>query len=253
MRLCIEKMDKSFDRDAHSRVRAVCDFSAEIETGELVALVGPNGCGKTTLANLLAGSLIADGGKIVLDSVDITSKGPRDRTFVGRVYQDPRLGSASNLTGKENLCLSQIERPHALKPAITHLRLRNAFDELRRLGVAEELLVEGVLSANVDQLSGGERQLLNLAMLCVRKPPPQLVLADEPAGGLDPMHAEKCFEILRSMAQDRAVLLITHNLAVARRCPRVWVMCEGRLVVDVRLPEGVDVLDNAARAAYRLD
>ena len=88
MKFLLEKLTKTFQRDGNS-ILAVDSFSVSFEVGENIALVGPNGCGKTTLANLISGTIQADDGKILINGRNTINSPLNEKTYVGRIYQKP--------------------------------------------------------------------------------------------------------------------------------------------------------------------
>jgi len=200
-------------RDGDRVVEVLRGADLEVESGELIAVVGPSGSGKSTLLHLLGGLDRPDGGDIGVGDVRVTDLPPprlasfRNRT-VGFVFQFQEL--LADFTAYENVILPG--RIRGLSEAAVAGRAREL---LTRVGLAER--TEHFPS----QLSGGERQRVALCRALLLEPP--LLLADEPTGNLDEASGERVFELLVELQASHGTtsIVVTHNPALARRCARV--------------------------------
>ena len=208
------------------------DIKKTFNPGDFVTVIGGNGAGKSTLMNAIAGAISVDAGKIYIAGEDIT-KWPEHRRakFIGRVFQDPMMGTAARMMIEENLAIAARRgQTPTLKWGSTS-EMRDIFREkLARL----KLGLEDRLSSRVGLLSGGQRQALTLLMATLVKP--YLLLLDEHTAALDPKTAAKVLELTQQIvAEDQlTTLMITHNMKDALRYGnRLIMLHEGRILFDV--------------------
>jgi ABC-2 type transport system ATP-binding protein len=215
--LVAQDLRKLFLRHGEAAVRALDGVSLEAGHGELTALVGPDGAGKTTLMRLAAGLLRADAGFLQVLGVDVAVDPQQIQDRIS--YMPQRFGLYDDLTVAENLNLyadlhgvSVEDRAHRYPELM----------EMTALGPFTERLA--------GQLSGGMKQKLGLACTLVRSP--QLLLLDEPTVGVDPLSRLELWDIIRRLVADRGltVLLSTAYLDEAERCSRVIVLHQGRVL-----------------------
>ena len=203
-------------------INAVEDLSVELQRGELVGLIGPNGSGKTTTINLVAGALKPDKGSITLDGTNMT--GMPAYTFarggVARTFQVPRL--FNRMTVMENLIV----------PALTDAKTSRKQAERRGHEVLAFLRLEHLARALARTLSGGQQKLLELGRAFMLRP--SLLLLDEPFAGVHPKLLEQIIEHIRSLNADGyTIVLVDHNLdAVRSVVRRTLVMARGRKIAD---------------------
>ena len=200
------------------------DASAEIRRGEFVVLLGPSGSGKSTLLNVVSGIDIPDAGLVEVAGVDLTALPERERTLfrrrhLGFVFQFFNL--LPTLTVLENLLL-----PLELKGPVGKEETARARDLLARVGLGDRG------DTFPDRLSGGEQQRVALARALVHEP--DLVLADEPTGNLDPDTGERVLDLLDALVREdgRTLLAVTHSRELARRADRILRLDHGRLTED---------------------
>lgn len=214
--LCMEGVAKAF-----GRVQAVREVGFQVERGSFVGLVGPNGAGKSTTIKMLAGQLVPDAGRILVDGVDVVADPGAARSRLGYVPEEPRL--YEYLSAREMVSFVA--------------RIRGTGDVEGALGVAG-------LGDDADRLireySQGMRRRTALACAMVARPP--LLVLDESLNGLDPPSTERVVAALKAAcAAGSAVLLSTHVLDTLERVADRVVMIEaGRVAADVptsRLPE----------------
>ncbi|TIC80799.1 ABC transporter ATP-binding protein [Nocardioides sp. GY 10127] len=189
-----------------------------------VAIIGPNGSGKSTLARLLNGLVTPSSGRVLVDGLDVARQGSAVRRKVGFCFTDPS---------------AQLVMPTCVEDVELSLR-RSVRDPRARRARALEILDHFGLAARADQsvhtLSGGQRQMLALAgVLAVE---PDVVVADEPTTLLDLANSRLVGDTLLGLEQ--MLVLLTHDLDLARRCDRALVVTGGRVVLDAPAPEAVD-------------
>ena len=223
--------DVSFEYpDDHNKV--LHHVSLDIKAGERLALVGPSGGGKTTLCNLIPRFYEVTGGRILIDGQDVTKLPEHKRAaLLGRVFQDPMMGTAPTMMIEENLALAARRgQRRGLKWGITPLERADYKELLRTL----DLGLEDRLTSKVGLLSGGQRQALTLLMASLKQP--KLLLLDEHTAALDPKTAAKVLALSDQIVQENRLttLMITHNMkdAIAHG-NRLIMMDAGRVVVDI--------------------
>ena len=223
---------KTFNKGTVNEKKALQGVNLRLEEGDFVTIIGGNGAGKSTILNAIAGVWSIDSGMIKIDGVDVAHLPEHKRAkLLGRVFQDPMMGTAANMQIEENLALAarRGER-RGLWSGITKAERESFRDMLKIL----DLGLEDRLTDKVGLLSGGQRQALTLLMATLRKP--QLLLLDEHTAALDPKTAAKVMEVTRLLVnQDRlTTLMITHNMRDAIEYgDRLIMMYSGRIVVDV--------------------
>lgn len=228
----VKNINKTFNPGTINANHALKDLSLTLAEGESVAVIGGNGAGKSTLLNAVAGVWNVDSGSISVGGVDVTGLPEHKRAkYIGRVFQDPMMGTAANMQIEENLALaSRRGERRGLRQGITKAER----DEFRELLKILDLGLENRLTDKVGLLSGGQRQALTLLMATLRKP--KLLLLDEHTAALDPKTAAKVMSVTRTLVnQDRlTTLMITHNMRDAIEYgDRLIMMYEGRIALDI--------------------
>ena len=208
------------------------DFNLNIEDGQFVSVVGSNGSGKTSMLNIICGTIPVDGGNIVVNGVDITKQKDFIRhRRIGRVFQDPSKGTCPSMTILENLAIADNKgKMYGLGRGTNHARVE-AYKELL---ASVNLGLEDKLHTKVGALSGGQRQTLALLMATMN--PPKLLLLDEHTAALDPKTAAKVLAISDKIIQEHQLtaMMVTHNMkdAIAHG-NRLIMMHEGKIIYDV--------------------
>jgi putative ABC transport system ATP-binding protein len=203
-------------------VRALDGVSFEVRAGEMVALVGPSGCGKCTLLNLIGCIDLPSGGSVFVDgretaSLDDDALTALRRDRVGTVFQFFNLLPA--MTVAANVAL-----PLVLQRCPQREIDRRVADALAAVDITEKA------GAYPAQLSGGQAQRAALARAVIHRP--AIVLADEPTGNLDSQSGAKVLRLLRSVADTgQAILLATHSSEAAASCDRVIRIQDGRVIL----------------------
>ena len=232
--LKIEHLKKTFNPGTINENHIFTDLNLTVEDGDFVTVIGSNGAGKSTMLNTVAGSIIPDGGSIVLNGKDITTMHEVKRAkYIGHVFQDPMMGTAPNMWIMENLALAYRRgNKHTLKwgmPKGEELELYRT--QLAKLGLG----LEDRLQTKVGLLSGGQRQAITLLMATIKKP--ELLLLDEHTAALDPKTAAVVLEISDKIVKENnlTTLMVTHNMQNAIDYGnRLIMMHEGAVVFDVR-------------------
>ena len=230
--LDIKAINKTFNPGTINANHALKDLSLHLADGESIAVIGGNGAGKSTLLNAVAGVWSVDSGSIHLGGVDMTHLPEYKRAkYIGRVFQDPMMGTAGNMQIEENLALAARRgQRRSLKIGITRAEREQYREMLRIL----DLGLENRLTDKAGLLSGGQRQALTLLMATMQKP--KLLLLEEHTAALDPKTAAKVMEVTRTLVnQDRlTTLMITHTMRDAiEYADRLIMMYEGRIALDI--------------------
>jgi putative ABC transport system ATP-binding protein len=230
--LKINGIYKTFNRGTVNEKRALNGVDLELNEGDFVTIIGGNGAGKSTLMNSICGVFQVDSGSIVIDGNDVTKLPEHKRSkYLGRVFQDPMMGTAADMWIEENLSLAYRRgKKRGLKWAITH-KERGLYKEmLAQLGLG----LEDRLSSKVGLLSGGQRQALTLLMAVMQKP--KLLLLDEHTAALDPKTAETVLNLSDKFISEGnlTTMMITHNMkdAIAHG-NKLIMMHEGRIIYSV--------------------
>ena len=230
--LKIEQIAKTFNPGTINEKKALRDLSLELADGDFVTVIGGNGAGKSTLLNAVAGVWPVDEGTIKIGGVDVTAMPEYKRAqYIGRVFQDPMMGTAPNMQIEENLALAYRRgKKRTLRWGVTQAERQLFRDQLATLGLG----LEDRMTAKVGLLSGGQRQALTLLMAALQTP--KLLLLDEHTAALDPATAAKVLEISDKIVRDGKLtaLMITHNMSDAiRHGNRLIMMDQGRIVLDI--------------------
>lgn len=218
----------------HGTVQEKClfdDFSLSIPDGQFVSVVGSNGSGKTSLLNLICGSIQPDGGQILMQGRDIRKDSEHVRARkIGRVYQNPAMGTCAQMTILENLSLADFKgKPAGLHRGTDRRRIDAYREMLRPLGLG----LEDMLSAKVGTLSGGQRQALALLMSTMT--PISFLILDEHTAALDPKTADIIMELTGRVVREKQLtaIMVTHNLRYAVEYgDRILMMHQGHAVLD---------------------
>ena len=231
--LKLTNIKKTFNPGTITEKKALKGIDLTLEDGDFVTVIGGNGAGKSTLLNLIAGVHYADTGSIELDGMNLTGKPEYIRAkYLGRVFQDPMMGTAANMSIEENLAMAMRRgKKRGLSWYIQPSERQVYKEKLALL----DLGLENRLSAKVGLLSGGQRQALTLLMSTLRKP--ELLLLDEHTAALDPKTAKKVLELTEEfiMRDNLTAFIVTHNIKDAIRYGnRLIMMMDGKVVYDVR-------------------
>ena len=230
--LKIENVKKTFNPGTVNEKVALNGLNLHLKEGEFVTVIGGNGAGKSTMLNAVAGVWGVDSGTITIGGVDVTNLPEYKRAkYIGRVFQDPMMGTAATMQIEENLALAvRRGKPRTLRAGITKAEREDYIEQLKIL----DLGLENRMTAKVGLLSGGQRQALTLLMATLQRP--KLLLLDEHTAALDPKTAAKVLDATQRIVEKDhlTTMMITHNMRDAIAYGnRLVMMYEGHIVVDV--------------------
>ena len=230
--LKLSHVKKTFNKGTVTEKRALTGVDLTLNDGDFVTVIGGNGAGKSTLLNMIAGVYPLDSGVIELDGKDISRLSePQRAKYLGRVFQDPMMGTAADMQIIENLALAKRRgKRRTLAWGVSKEEKEDYPALLKRL----DLGLETRLTAKVGLLSGGQRQALTLLMATLNKP--RVLLLDEHTAALDPKTASKVLNLTEEIVNENKLttLMITHNMNDAIRLGnRLIMMHEGHIIYDV--------------------
>lgn len=228
----IKNVYKTFNAGTVNEKVALKGLDLTLEDGDFVTVIGGNGAGKSTMLNAVAGVWPVDMGKIIIDGKDVTRLSEHQRAkYIGRVFQDPMMGTAPSMQIEENLALAARRgQRRGLAWGVT----REEKEQYRKLLGDLGLGLESRLSTKVATLSGGQRQALTLLMATLKRP--KLLLLDEHTAALDPKTAAKVMELTDRIVREGQLttLMITHNMRDAIQYGnRLIMLHEGRIILDI--------------------
>ena len=234
--LNLNNISITFNANTPDENKALTNINLDIKKGDFITVIGSNGAGKSTLYNVIAGTLKPTTGSILLTGEDgvqknITNDAEFKRArYIGRIFQNPLLGTAGKMSLEDNMMICYKKGFKGLKISLNN-KMRDFFrDQLKVLNMG----LEGRLSDNVDQFSGGQRQALTLLMAVMSKP--SLLLLDEHTAALDPTNAAIVMELTRRFAQEYnlTVMMVTHNMQHALDYGnRLIMMNKGKIISDI--------------------
>lgn len=227
----IRDITKVYNPGTVAEQRLFEHFSLTVETGQFVTIVGGNGSGKTSLLNILCGSIPIDGGDVLIDGKSVRRlKDYRRYADMGRVYQNPSAGTCPNLTMLENLSLADNKgKPFGLGWGVNRRRTDAYREQLRELGLG----LEDKLDVKMGALSGGQRQAVSLLMATMT--PLRFLILDEHTAALDPKTAEIIMALTDKIVRQKnlTAIMVTHNLRhAAQYGDRILMMQRGKIVLD---------------------
>ena len=248
--LKLRRITKVFSKGTVDQVRALDKIDLDVDAEDYIAIIGSNGAGKTTLLNIIAGVYPPEnGGTIIVNGREISGLSEYRRArYVGRVYQDPHIGTAARMSIEENLAMALLRgQPRGLRVATNKQRRELFCAALAPLGLG----LENRLGALVGTLSGGQRQALALVMATLSKP--AILLLDEHVATLDPRTAQIVLDLTEMLVkrEKMTTIMVTHNMELAlRHGNRLIMMHKGRIVVDMNQEQRSDLTINDLVVAF---
>lgn len=227
----LKHIDKYYNIGTINEMCLFNDFNLTVDDGQFVSVVGSNGSGKTSMLNIICGSSYVDSGSVIMNGEDITNKKEFLRyKDIGRVYQDPSMGTCPDMTILENMAIADNKaKSYGLSLGINRSRVEYYKEQLRSLNLG----LEDKLHVKVGALSGGQRQAMSLLMATMTKL--KFLILDEHTAALDPKTADLIMELTDSIVKEKKLttLMVTHNLRYAAEYgDRLIMMNKGHIVLD---------------------
>lgn len=230
--LDVKEIRKTFNKGTVNEKKALQGLNLHLNDGDFVTVIGGNGAGKSTMLNAIAGVWPVDSGTITIDGIDVTKQPEYKRAkYIGRVFQDPMMGTAANMQIEENLAIAS---RRGKIPGLGWSSKAKQKEQFREMLAELDLGLEDRLTSKVGLLSGGQRQAVTLLMATINKP--KLLLLDEHTAALDPKTAAKVLELTEKIVErdHLTTLMITHNMRDALRCGnRLIMLYNGQIIIDV--------------------
>lgn len=225
-------INKTFNAGTVDEKTLFSDFNFKLNDGDFVGVIGSNGSGKTTMLNIISGDIEPDSGKVILDGDDITpQKNFKRANRIGRVFQNPSMGTCPSMTIWENLSIADNKgKRFGLSFGLNKQRKDFYCSQLELLGMG----LENRLNTPAGSLSGGQRQALALIMATMKTP--DLLLLDEHTAALDPKSSDTVMHLTQKVVSEKKIttLMVTHNLRYAVDFgTRAIMMHDGNIVMDI--------------------
>ena len=229
----IENVYKTFNIGTINEKVALNGVELKLSERDFVTIIGGNGAGKSTTLNAIAGVWPVDKGRIIVNGTDITRLPEHKRAnYLGRVFQDPMIGTAATMSIEENMAIAARRGEHrGFRWGISKKEREEYKSRLKVLGLG----LEERLKSKVGLLSGGQRQAITLLMAALKKP--KLLLLDEHTAALDPKTAAKVLEISDKIIAENGLtaMMVTHNMkdAIAHG-NRLIMLMDGKVILDIK-------------------
>ncbi|MBQ1389757.1 MAG: ABC transporter ATP-binding protein [Clostridia bacterium] len=228
----IKDVYKTFNAGTINEKMALRGVTLKLEDGDFCTVIGGNGAGKSTMLNSIAGTWPVDNGMILIDGEDVSGLPEHKRApFLGRVFQDPRMGTVADMGIDENLAIAARRgKRRGLAWGVTKAER----EEYRELLKQFDLGLEDRMTAKVGLLSGGQRQAITLLMATIKKP--RVLLLDEHTAALDPKTAARVLELSDKIISENKLtaLMVTHNMNDAiTHGNRLIMMNDGKIILNI--------------------
>ncbi len=224
-------ISKVFSPGTVNENAAIRNVNLVVNEGDFITIIGSNGAGKTTLFNLISGNMLPTEGQVFINGRDVSKEQEFKRArYIGRIFQDPLLGTASTMTLEDNMMITHRKGRKGLRISLNN-KMREFFREKL---TSLEMGLEDRLKDNVGLLSGGQRQALTLLTMVISRP--ELILLDEHTAALDPRNAKIVLELTMRFINDYGLttMMITHNMNHAIQYGnRLLMMDKGEIILDI--------------------
>lgn len=227
----LKNISKTYNPGTVTEMCLFDNFNFSVKSGEFVSVVGSNGSGKTSMLNIICGSIPLDGGEVLLDGENINRQ-PEYKRYrrIGRVYQNPSMGNCPDMTILENMSLADNKGgSYGLSMCVKKARSEYYRELLAALG----LDLEDKLNVKMGSLSGGQRQAVSLIMATMT--PIDFLILDEHTAALDPHTADVIMDVTDKIVKEKKLtaIMVTHNLRYAVDYGnRLIMMNSGKIILD---------------------
>lgn len=227
----LKHIEKTYNAGTVNELHFFRDFNLTIDDGSFVSVVGSNGSGKTSMLNIICGSIDIDGGQVIMNGRDISKEKEYIRhRRIGRVFQNPAFGTCPDMTIMENMSLAENKgKSYNLGRGVRASKKKHYQEMLQPLGLG----LEDKMDVTVGNLSGGQRQALALLMSTMT--PIDFLILDEHTAALDPKTAEIIMELTGKIVAEKKIttIMVTHNLRYALEYgDRLLMMHGGEVIMD---------------------
>lgn len=226
----INNLHKIFNKDTVNENHVLNNINLKIRKGDFITIIGSNGAGKSTLFNMISGNLPLTSGSITLENKVISNiKEYKRAAYIGRIFQNPLLGTAGNMTLEDNMMITSSKGFKGLRISLNNRKREEFKEKLKVL----EMDLENRLKDNVGLFSGGQRQALTLLMMVLSNP--RIILLDEHTAALDPRNAEKVLLLTDKFINEYnlTAMMITHNMEHAIKYGnRLLMMDKGEIIFE---------------------
>lgn len=227
----LKNISKIYNPGTVTEICLFNDFNLTVNDKQFVSIVGSNGSGKTSLLNIICGSIPIENGEVLIDGKNINKLKEYQRyAKIGRVYQNPAAGTCPNMTMLENLSLADNKgKPFNLSFGVNKKRENYYKEQLSFLGLG----LEDKMNIKLGALSGGQRQAVALIMATLT--PIDFLILDEHTAALDPKTAEIIMELTDKVVKEKnlTAVMVTHNLRFAVEYGnRLLMMDKGEVIMD---------------------
>lgn len=227
----LKNISKIYNQGTITEMCLFKDFNLTVHDGEFVSIVGSNGSGKTSMLNIICGSIPIEGGEICIDGRRINGLSEYKRyRSIGRIFQNPAVSTCPDLTLLENMALADNKgQRFGLQFGVSKRRVSYYQEQLATL----RLGLEDKLDTRMGAFSGGQRQAVALVMATMS--PLSFLILDEHTAALDPKTADRIMELTDQVVREKKLtaLMVTHNLRYAVEYGnRILMMDKGQVVLD---------------------
>ncbi|MEA5085568.1 MAG: ATP-binding cassette domain-containing protein [Lachnospiraceae bacterium] len=227
----LQNINKYYNPGTINEMCLFNNFNLSVNEGEFVSVVGSNGSGKTSMLNIICGSIDIDGGNILINNKNISRMKEFERNkVIGRVFQNPAMGTCPTMTILENMSIADNKgKAFGLGRGTNKARINFYKEQLKQLNLG----LEDKMNIKVGSLSGGQRQAM--ALLMATMTPIDFLILDEHTAALDPKTADLIMELTDKVVKEKKLttIMVTHNLRYAIDYGnRLIMMHQGNAIMD---------------------